>query len=123
LNTCRVLACGEGGNPELRLQAVDAGLQVARAFAVLGRGEKAKQAAAAAVEWGRRLVHESPDAWLWRFRLAGGHRQYGLLLRELGETGAAAEQFQLALDAWNDPNPLSPCPLEASESHANLGDL
>jgi serine/threonine protein kinase/tetratricopeptide (TPR) repeat protein len=123
LDTCALLANGAGGNVQLRLQAIYSGLNVAQSFAVLGRGDQAKKASAQVVEWNERLVKDFPHEWNSRFSLAHSHRSYGLLLRQFGETSAAVQQFQLALDVWNDPDPLSPCPYEASESHDNLGDL
>ncbi|HEY1377137.1 MAG TPA: serine/threonine-protein kinase [Gemmataceae bacterium] len=121
--TCRDLATGNGGSPELRLQAVSAARQVAEDYANLGRGKEAKKAYADANEWNRRLVREHPKSFVNHVYLAQGCREYGLLLRKLGESRAAAEQFQLALDSWNDPDPMSPCPYEASEANDNLGDL
>jgi serine/threonine protein kinase/tetratricopeptide (TPR) repeat protein len=123
LDTCAVVASGEGGNLSLRLQAIEDGLYVARAFADLGRGDKAKKASAQVIEWQNSLIKEFPNQWPCHFQLAKSHRLFGLLLRQLGENKAAVEQFQLALGAWNDPDPMTPCPYEASESHDNLGDL
>jgi tetratricopeptide (TPR) repeat protein len=122
VNTCRELAGMENASPHLRASAAAGCRRAAQAYIELGRGEKAKQALAEAVAWTRALVRESPDDFLLRIELAGGHRQFGLLLRALGEN-QAAEQFRQALEAWNDPHPMSPCPFEASESHDNLGDL
>jgi tetratricopeptide (TPR) repeat protein len=122
VNTCRALAALEGASPRLRVSAAMGCRRAAQAYAELGRGEKAKQVLAEAVAWTRALVRELPDEFLLRFELAAGHRQFGLLLRALGEN-QAAEQFRQAIDAWNDPHPMSPCPFEASESHDNLGDL
>jgi serine/threonine protein kinase/Tfp pilus assembly protein PilF len=123
LDTCSVIARGDGGNVDLQMQAVAVGLYVAQAFADLGRGESAKKAYAQVIDWETNLVPRFPNRWPCQFRLARSHRLFGLLLRQLGENNAAAEQFQLALNAWNDPDPLTPCPYEASESHDNLGDI
>jgi tetratricopeptide (TPR) repeat protein/tRNA A-37 threonylcarbamoyl transferase component Bud32 len=120
--TCRALAALDGASPHLRASAAGGCRRVAHAYAELGRGEKAKQVLAEALAWNRALVRESPDDFRLRFELAAGHRQFGLLLRGLGEN-RAAEHFRQALDAWNDPHPMSPCPAEASEAHDNLGDL
>jgi serine/threonine protein kinase/tetratricopeptide (TPR) repeat protein len=123
LTTCAVLARGEDDQFERRIHAIDAGMTVACAFAVLGRGEKTKEAATQVLDWNRQLVMDYPRRWQYRFSLARCHRQFGLLLRRFGETKAAHEQFRLALEAWNDPGPMSPCPYEASETHDNLGDM
>ncbi len=123
LNTCGVLARSDNPDQIVRMQAIDAGLQVARAYAALGQVDKAKTAAKQAIEWNRRLVQDAPGQWTCRFHQARGHREFGVLLRELGETQAAADQFKQALDAWNYPEPTGPCPYEASETIDNLGDL
>jgi tetratricopeptide (TPR) repeat protein len=120
--TCRELAGLEGASPWLRASAAAGCRRAALAYAELGRAEKAKQVLAEALAWTRALVREFPDDFVLRFQLASGHRQFGLLLRSLGES-QAAEQFRHAIDTWNDPQPMSPCPFEASESHDNLGDL
>ena len=122
VKTCRELAGMEKASPHLRASAAAGCRRAAQAYIELGRGEKAKQALAEAVAWTRTLVRESPDDFLLRIELAGGHRQFGLLLRTLGED-RAAEQFRQALEAWKDPHPMSPCPPDASESHDTLGDL
>lgn len=120
---CRELAGSDGDSVDLRVKAIAAGRQVVRDYALLGRAEKAKHTCVETNQWIRRLVQDYPSDFNQRFLLAQGRREYGLLLRELGDNAAAAEQFRLALDAWKDPQPMEGCPFEMSEAHDNLGDL
>ena len=120
---CRDLAGMDGASINLRLNAASGFCRAAQAYTELGRGEKAKAALGEGLGYFRRLTEDAPDDFAVRVNLANGHRQFGVLLRWLGEGPAAAEQFRLALAAWDHPRPMTPCPYQASEAHDNLGDL